>query len=133
MSPTPDLPIAISLIAGRYFVFSADVALYLRREHRICGVLVGSTPQIPQQNIFLGLPLELMPEEARLLVHQKVAHLVDDVRAHDQGLRTLETTRRQAYLARLRQAGERAAKAQAEVRDQRRERALQKRGLTPKS
>jgi tRNA-splicing endonuclease subunit Sen34 len=133
MAPTPDVPIAISLIAGRYFLFSADVVLYLRREHRICGVLIGSIPQIPQQNVFLGLPLELMPEEAQLLVHKNVAHIVDDVRAHDEALRTLETTRRQAYLAQLRQAGEKAAKSQADVRDQKRERALQKRGRTPQS
>src|SRR2546430_8462752 len=133
MQPNQDVPIAISLIGRGYFLFSADLVAYLRREHRICGVLVGSIPQIPQQNIFLGLPLELMPEEARLLVHQKVAHVVDDVRAHDQGLRTLETTRRQAYLAHLRQAGERAAQAQADLRDQRKERALRKRGLTPRS
>src|SRR5271154_5108584 len=87
MTSTPDLPIAISLIDGRYFLFSADVVSYLRREHHICGVLVGSIPQIPQQNVFLGLPLELMPEEARLLVAAGGAYIVDDAPAHDGGLR----------------------------------------------
>jgi tRNA-splicing endonuclease subunit Sen34 len=132
MTPTPDLPIAISLIGGRYFLFSADVVSYLRREHHICGVLIGSIPQIPQQNVFLGLPLELMPEEAQILVHKDVAYVVDDVRAHDEGLRNLEKNRRQDYLASLQQAGERAAKSQAEFRGQKKEQALKKRGLTPK-
>jgi tRNA-splicing endonuclease subunit Sen34 len=132
MKSPPDLPIAISQIGGRYFLFSADVASYLRQEHRICGVLVGSIPQIPQQNVFLGLPLELMPEEAQLLVAKNVAYIVDDVSAHEEGLRNLDICRRQDYLAGLRQAGEKAAKSQAEFKGQKRELALKKRGLTPK-
>ena len=129
---TPDLPTAISLIGGRYFLFSVDVVSYLRREHRICGVLVGSLPQIPQQNVFLGLPLELMPEEAQLLVDKKIAYLVDDARAHDQGLHNLDRGRRRDYLASLQQVGEKAAKSQAEARAQKTEQAMKKRGLTPK-
>ena len=133
MQTTPDLPIAISLIGGRYFLFSADVVSYLRREHRICGVLIGSIPQIPQQNVFLGLPLELMPEEAQLLVDKEVAYIVDDVRAHEEGLHNLDQSRRRDYLASLQQAGEKAAKSQAEVRGQKKEQALKKLGLTPRS
>jgi tRNA-splicing endonuclease subunit Sen34 len=134
MSSTPDLPIAISLIGGRYFLFSADTVSYLRREHHICGVLIGSIPQIPQQNVFLGLPLELMPEEAQLLVVKNVAYVVDDASAHTDGLRKLETSQRREYLSNLRQAGEKAAKSQADVRDQKKELALKKRGgLMPKS
>jgi tRNA-splicing endonuclease subunit Sen34 len=131
MTSTPDLPLAISLIGSRYFLFSADEVEYLRREHHICGVLTGSIPQIPQQNVFLGLPLELMPEEVLLLVTKEVAYIVDDVRAHDEGVRNLGKARRQDYLASLRQAGEKAAKSQAESRGQKREQALKKRGLTP--
>ncbi|EGX53715.1 hypothetical protein AOL_s00006g43 [Orbilia oligospora ATCC 24927] len=37
----------------------------------MCGTLFGTLPQAQQQNIFLGLPLELMREEARLLVDQR--------------------------------------------------------------
>src|SRR5436305_8239240 len=133
MTSTPDLPIAISLIDGRYFLFSADVVSYLRREHRICGVLIGSIPQIPQQNVFLGLPLELMPEEAQLLVAKNVAYVVDDVKAHDKGLQNLDRSRRHDYLTSLQQAGQKAAKSQAEFRGQRKEQALKKRGLTPRS
>lgn len=135
MKSSPDLPIPISLISGRYFLFSADVVSYLRREQRICGVLIGSIPQIPQQNVFLGLPLELMPEEAQLLVAKDVAYIVDDVRAHDEALRSSldqsRCQRRHDYLASLREAGEQAAKSQAELRGQRKQQALQSRGLTP--
>ena len=133
MQATLDLPIAISLIGGRFFLFSADVVSYLRREYRICGVLIGSIPQIPQQNVFLGLPLELMPEEAQLLVDKEVAYIVDDVRAHEEGLHSLDQSRRRDYLASLQKAGEKAAKSQAEVRGQNKEQALKKLGLTPRS
>jgi tRNA-splicing endonuclease subunit Sen34 len=133
MTSTPDLPIAISLIDGRYFLFSADVVSYLRREHRICGVLIGSIPQIPQQNVFLGLPLELMPEEAQLLTAKNVAYVVDDAKAHDKGLQNLDQSRRRDYLTSLQQAGQKAAKSQAEFRGQRKEQALKKRGVTLRS
>src|SRR3954451_4631160 len=133
MQLDPDLPIAISLIGRRYFLFSADVVAYLRREHRICGVLIGSIPQIPQQNVFLGLPLELMPEEAQLLVAKDVAYVVDDVQAHDKGIQNLDQSRRRDYLTSLQQAGKKAEKSQAEFRGQRKEQALKKRGVIPRS
>lgn len=40
----------------------------LRVEHHICGILTGTLPQVGQQNVFLGLPLMLLPEEVVLLV-----------------------------------------------------------------
>ena len=40
----------------------------LRVDHHICGALVGTLPQVAQQNVFLGLPLQLLPEEAAVLV-----------------------------------------------------------------
>lgn len=45
----------------------ADIAL-IRSQHRICGVLTGTLPHLSQQNVFLGVPLVLMPEETVLLV-----------------------------------------------------------------
>ena len=47
-----------------------DVAA-LRSEHRICGVLSGTLPHLSQQNLFLGLPLVLVPEELVLLVEKR--------------------------------------------------------------
>ena len=45
----------------------ADIAI-IRSQHRICGVLTGTLPHLSQQNVFLGVPLVLMPEETVLLV-----------------------------------------------------------------
>ena len=131
MTEQVDLPVAISVISGRYFLFSADVVAFLRRQHHICGVLIGSIPQIPQQNVFLGLPLELMPEEAFLLVEQSIAFLVDDARAHDEGLRILDQRRRQMYIESLKAQGTKMAESQVKVKEQRRARAMREKGLTP--
>lgn len=80
------LPIPISLVAGRYLLFDIDAAIYLRREHNICGYNIGTLAQIPSQNAFLGLPVILMPEEAQVLVDQGVGYVFDDTTAHKQAL-----------------------------------------------
>lgn len=116
----PTLPIPISFISGRYLLFSIDAVTYLRREHNICGVLIGSLPQIPQQNVFLGLPLELMPEEARLLVDQGVACIVDEAKAHD-GMRSLLEEDRRQYLRELESQGLHASRVIADRKGQRQE------------
>jgi len=126
MEADPELPIPISLIAGRYLLFSIDAVTFLRREHHICGVLIGSLPQAPQQNVFLGLPLELMPEEVRLLVEKGLAYVVDDVRAHQQALAHVSPQRKLQYVNGLRDAGRQAALFQADVKEQRRTVALSK-------
>src|ERR1700734_833883 len=132
-SITVSEPFPISFVANRYFIHDINAITYARREYHICGVLIGSIPQIPQQNVFLGLPLELMPEEAQLLVAKDVAYVVDDVKAHDKGLQNLDQNRRCDYLTSLQQAGQKAAKSQAEFRGQKKEQALKKRGVTPRS
>ncbi|KAF3932332.1 hypothetical protein ABW19_dt0209890 [Dactylella cylindrospora] len=55
----------------------------------MCGTLFGTLPQAQQQNIFHGLPLELMKEEARLLVEKGAAIIVDDVATHIQAVEML--------------------------------------------
>lgn len=107
-------PIPISLVAGRYLLFDINVITYLRRTHHICGVLIGSIPQIPQQNVFLGLPVELLPEEARLLIEKEVAYIVDDSAWHKQKLSTLEVSERKKYLRSLRNEGIKARKTAEE-------------------
>jgi len=42
----------------------------LRKDHRIVGNYVGALPCKPRQDIWLGLPFELMPEETTLLLEQ---------------------------------------------------------------
>jgi len=49
----------------------ADISR-LRSEHHICGILTGTLPHLSQQNVFLGLPLVLMPEEVVLLVEKGI-------------------------------------------------------------
>lgn len=93
--------VRISKIADRYLVFSADDVAVLRRCHNLCSVLVGSTPQNPTQNIFLSLPLELIPEEAAVLLDKKAAILVDEASYHLDALRDRSGTARQAYLEQL--------------------------------
>lgn len=48
----------------------------LREEHRIVGALVGCLAHLPRQDLFLGLPMVLLPEEVTLLLDHKVARLV---------------------------------------------------------
>jgi tRNA-splicing endonuclease subunit Sen34 len=126
METAPELPIPVSLIGGRYLLFSIDAVTYLRREHHICGVLIGSIPQAPQQNVFLGLPLELMLEEVRLLVEKRVAYIVDDAVAHQLGVIEAPMQRRYEYVSKLQNTGRQAALSQTEVREQSRAKALAK-------
>lgn len=128
-------PIPISLISGRYLLFDIDTVTHLRRAHNICGVLMGTIPQIPQQNVFLGLPVELLPEEARLLVEKEVAYIVDDARWHRDKFRSMATgsdagaSDRKAYLASLRAQGRKARVAAEEIQAKRAERGLAKQAI----
>ena len=121
-------PFPIFRLAHRYLLYDANTVSYIRREYNICGVLIGGLPQAPQQNVFLGLPLELMPEEARLLVEKGVAHIVDDVRSHkraflDDGLSTEE---KRAYQASMRRQGLGAAREVTKRAGERKRVALKK-------
>ncbi|KAL4985971.1 hypothetical protein BDW68DRAFT_134546 [Aspergillus falconensis] len=126
MNASPDLPIPISYIAGNYFVFSVDAATFLRREHHICGVLAGTLPQVPQQNVFMGLPLELMPEEARLLVEKGVACIVDEVNFQKKGMKSLVEEDRKKYLKELESQGLESMQLQVRRKERQREEALKK-------
>lgn len=122
-------PIAISYIAGRYLLFDVDVVTYLRRTYRICGVLTGTIPQIPQQNLFLGLPVELLPEEAKVLVERQIAYIVDDTPWHRHRFNTLEGADRKKYLGSLRSEGLKAKRAAELEARKKSENALAKKAL----
>ncbi|KAL4904967.1 hypothetical protein BDW74DRAFT_24620 [Aspergillus multicolor] len=126
MNSIPDLPIPISYIAGNYFVFSVDAATFLRREHHICGVLAGTLPQVPQQNVFMGLPLELMPEEARLLVEKGVGCIVDEINFQKQGMKSLVEEDRKKYLKELESQGLESMQLQIRRKERLREESLKK-------
>lgn len=109
-------PFPIFMVADRYLLYDINTITYARREHRILGILIGSLPQAPQQNVFTGLPLELLPEEARLLVEEGHAYIVDDVQLHKNGLRGLTTAEERAFRTVLERQGlDAAKKAQAKA------------------
>lgn len=108
----PAYPIPISRLGHRYYLYNIAHISHLRVTHHILGTLVGSLPQSPQQNLFLGLPLELTPEEARLLVSKGVCCIVEDVAVHRSGLQNLSIEEQRDF-RNLLQAEGREAAAQA--------------------
>ncbi|KAK2054908.1 SEN34 subunit of tRNA-splicing endonuclease [Colletotrichum caudatum] len=94
-------PVRISKIADRYLVFDAEDVAIIRRNHNICSVLVGTTPQNPTQNVFLSLPLELLPEEASVLIEKKVGRLVDEASYHWSSLHSPDGVTRRNYITLL--------------------------------
>jgi tRNA-splicing endonuclease subunit Sen34 len=91
-------PFPIFSVAGQYLLYDVNVVSYVRREHRICGVLTGNLPRANQQNIFCGIPLLLLPEEARLLVVKGHAFVVDDAKAHRDQMKALPAHVKQQHL-----------------------------------
>ncbi|KAK9453460.1 hypothetical protein V1511DRAFT_504816 [Dipodascopsis uninucleata] len=75
-------PIRISYIDGEYLVFNISHVKLLRESYNISGILVGTLPQVPQQSVFLGLPVQLLPEEAALLAEKGVVRIVNDEISH---------------------------------------------------
>ncbi|KAE9400778.1 tRNA-intron endonuclease catalytic domain-like protein [Gymnopus androsaceus JB14] len=75
--------IPIRVANKRAYIWDVDADLMkIRSEHHICGLLVGTLPHLSQQNLFLGLPSQLMPEEATLLVEKGFAVFIDDAKAY---------------------------------------------------
>lgn len=121
----PSLPFPIFKISSkveRYLLYDSNLITWLRRTHNILGVLIGTLPQFPQQNVFLGLPLELQPEEVRLLVEKEVAYVVCDFEWHELGLRSITSEQRREFLTGLHDEGKEAAR----VSDRRKEASREK-------
>ncbi|KAJ3744612.1 hypothetical protein DFH05DRAFT_1397473 [Lentinula detonsa] len=74
--------IPIRIANKRAYIWDVDDLDKVRSEHHICGLLVGTLPHLSQQNVFLGLPAQLTPEEATLLVEKEYAVFVDDTNAY---------------------------------------------------
>ncbi|KAI1107921.1 SEN34 subunit of tRNA-splicing endonuclease [Jackrogersella minutella] len=110
-------PVRISKVAGRYLLFDIDDIMYLRRNHNICSVFVGTIPQNPQQNIFMGLPIELMPEEAQVLVDKSVACIVDDAAFHPARLAAMDDSSRRRCLDSIKAEGRKAQQAAVEFKE----------------
>ncbi|KAL9088893.1 MAG: hypothetical protein Q9165_005950 [Trypethelium subeluteriae] len=130
MSAVVTLPVPISQVAGRYFLYDADVVTFIRREYHITGVLIGNLPQAPQQNVFSGIPLELMPEEVRLLAEKKVVYVIDDASNHRNAFRNMSGSERMALLAACDKQGREAARKAQNKASKRKEEALKRKGMT---
>lgn len=131
-TPPTSLPIPISRISpnlSRYFLYDSTAITYLRKEHHILGVLVGTLPQVPQQNVFLGVPLELQPEEVRLLVDKGVAYILDDIKWHKNAYVSMTAEKKNGYRNSLRKQGEQLARASTQAKEKRSEQVLQQTGI----
>ncbi|KAH7241768.1 PAXNEB protein-domain-containing protein [Fusarium tricinctum] len=128
MTSSHSAPVRIAKIAGRYLIFDSEAAALLRRNENINGTLAGTAPQQPTQNIFLGLPIELRPEEAESLLQKNVAYLVDDVAAHQAGLHNPNNEARRLYLDSLRTKKDTARQVLAEKNSKRAAEVAEKHG-----
>ncbi|KAI1266891.1 SEN34 subunit of tRNA-splicing endonuclease [Xylariaceae sp. FL1019] len=97
--------VRISKLGGRYLLFDIDDVMHIRRDHNICSVFVGTVPQNPQQSLFMGLPIELMPEEAQVLVERKAAYVADDATFHPARLAQADESMRRSHIQALRDEG----------------------------
>lgn len=132
MAPTP-VPVAepfpISHISNRYLLFDVDVISHCRRNHNITGVLIGTIPNLSQQNVFLGVPLELMPEEARVLMEKGHAYIIDDVERHRKGFMEMSREDRLKWLEEMDRKGAELARESMAKAEGRKERVLKEKGL----
>lgn len=127
--PPVQEPFPISYTAGRYLLFDPPTVAYARRTYNITGVLIGTIPNLSQQNVFLGIPLELTPEEARVLVEQDHAYIVDDAALHREGFLEMSREDRLAYLQDLDAQGSEISRDVVRRANEKTERALQAKGL----
>lgn len=126
---TVEEPFPISRVADRYLLFSIDIISHCRRNHNICGLLIGTIPNLSQQNVFLGIPVELMPEEARVLVERGAAYIVDDAAEHQKTFGEMSREERLKWLEEMDSRGEEVTRGIEELKEKRKDKALKERGL----
>lgn len=129
----PDLPLPISFISGRYLLFDVKAVSYLRREHKLCGYNIGTLPQSPSQNVFLGLPTLIMPEEAQLLLEQGLGYLLDDARAHDQAVYNSNKDKKADFLAKVQREADEVERIRSLEQEAAKHKSLSRRSNSSKS
>lgn len=77
--------LVVEVANGRSLVWGAEAVQALRERLGVGGRAVGALPRGPRQNSRLGLPLLLMPEEARLLAEIGAVTLVSAPRPDPRG------------------------------------------------
>lgn len=75
--------IPLSVVHDTALVFDIDHVEQIR-QLGIVGILVGTLPKAPQQNVFLGLPLQLSAYEACYLVLHGHAQFVDGLKYNNE-------------------------------------------------
>ncbi|KAL2762819.1 tRNA-splicing endonuclease subunit Sen34 isoform 2, partial [Daubentonia madagascariensis] len=114
--------LVVEVANGRSLVWGAEAVQALRERLGVGGRTVGALPRGPRQNSRLGLPLLLMPEEARLLAEIGAVTLVSaprpDPRHHSPALASFKRQQEQSFQ-------EQSALA-AEARETRRQELLEK-------
>lgn len=68
---TTQEPIQIHIASDKAYVYDVESIRRLRVDHHITGITLGTLPQVAQQNVFLGVPLQLLPEEVAVLVEER--------------------------------------------------------------
>ena len=124
----PRLPFPIyqvSQTVERYLLYDINTITWLRQVHNILGVLIGTLPQTPQQNVFLGLPQELQKEEARFLVDQGLAFVIDDQVWHSKDLTAKSADQVEAMRADIHKQGKQVAREFQKNKKSRTRKALQ--------
>lgn len=124
-------PFPIFLVSANYLLFDVKVIAHIRQEHHICGVLTGNIPRAHQQNVFNGIPLQLLPEEARLLVTKGHAFVVDDTKSHQIQMKNIKPEDKEEYVANLEAKGLAAATMAQAAAQAKYARRRQDRGSTP--
>ncbi|KAF9355196.1 tRNA-splicing endonuclease subunit [Mortierella sp. NVP85] len=84
VAPTSHRKPLIHLTGSEALVWDVNDIRELRQRHRIVGSLAGSLSRSPMQNVFQGLPLRLLPEEAFTLWRNGLADFVDERRSYGQ-------------------------------------------------
>lgn len=71
---------SINIISYRWINISVHIEivdwLKLRQEHRILGDCIGCIAKKPRQDYISGLPMLLLPEEAKLLIEKGIGRLI---------------------------------------------------------
>ncbi|NP_001406977.1 tRNA-splicing endonuclease subunit Sen34 isoform c [Mus musculus] len=93
--------LVVEVANGRSLVWGAEAVQALRERLGVGGRTVGALPRGPRQNSRLGLPLLLLPEEARLLAEIGAVTLVSaprpDPRNHGLALASFKRQQEQSF------------------------------------
>ncbi|ERE61611.1 tRNA-splicing endonuclease subunit Sen34-like protein [Cricetulus griseus] len=114
--------LVVEVANGRSLVWGAEAVQALRERLGVGGRTVGALPRGPRQNSRLGLPLLLLPEEARLLAEIGAVTLVSaprpDPRSHGLALASFKRQQEQSF--------QEQSSLAAEARETRRQELLEK-------